>query len=560
MKKILLSSLMAAAAAVPAFAGVDNINYQAVIKNGNEVVANSQVDMKFELLDNETVVYSEQQSMTTNASGLVSCQLGGEELSTIEWGDLTLRVSINFGNGYEVISNETVSSVPTALYALRSADGDNLRAEIDDFANLVEFRFDKVEKGLGDTDNSIAQLTEMTDAFATMNEQRIDRLQSQVDRLDEALEVSGTTDYSALVKDLEELKTQTEEGLAKVDVFADAFDEIEAIVAANEETQATLRNMSADIAQVEGIAKEIEELNTNTESFAEMTEARFDKVEKELGDTQKEIAELNTNTESFATMVEERFDKVEKELSNTDQTIEEIGGLVKDVEEIQSNVKNLSADVAQIEGLATKVETLENSFNILTKGEDGEEGTLVQMGNAIGELGDKVEELNTGTESFATMVEERFDKVEKELGDTQGDIEGLNGRVDNVESTLKTILHGEEGEEGMFVQIGNALGEVSETVEGLVKENEDIKANLKDFGADVAQIEGLAQKVEKLEDSVKNIADSQDEDSVVSQLMKMGEAFAAAEEKIGTIQDTLDQLIQALKDLDVLPNTFKAGK
>lgn len=73
MNKFLLSSLIAAAAAVPAFAGVNNINYQAVIKDAEGVVKDKQVELKFELLDNATVVYSEEQAPTTNAAGLVVC-------------------------------------------------------------------------------------------------------------------------------------------------------------------------------------------------------------------------------------------------------------------------------------------------------------------------------------------------------------------------------------------------------------------------------------------------------------------------------------------------------
>ena len=133
MKKILLSSLVAAATTMPAFAGVDNINYQAVIKDGGSVVASQKVALKFELLDNaENVVFSEIQYPTTNAAGYVACQLGQDnDLTVVEWGDLTLRVSIDLGRGYEVFSSEAVSSVPSSLYSLRSADTDALKADVD---------------------------------------------------------------------------------------------------------------------------------------------------------------------------------------------------------------------------------------------------------------------------------------------------------------------------------------------------------------------------------------------------------------------------------------------
>ncbi|MDE6696912.1 MAG: hypothetical protein K2K25_08525, partial [Muribaculaceae bacterium] len=211
MKKILLSSFIAAAAAVPAFAGVNNINYQAVIKDGNSVVANKEVSLKFELLDDtDKVVYTEEQTPTTTEAGYVSCQLGQDkDITTLNWGDLSLQVSVDLGSGYQVISKGAVSSVPTALYSLSSADTDALRGEIDDFANLVEYRFDMLQNQADITDSDLENLKENlnmvseivrtnetavdelntnTDAFATMVEERFDQLQNQADLTDSDLE------------------------------------------------------------------------------------------------------------------------------------------------------------------------------------------------------------------------------------------------------------------------------------------------------------------------------------------------------------------------------------
>ncbi|MDE5871282.1 MAG: hypothetical protein K2H22_05035 [Muribaculaceae bacterium] len=325
MKKILLSSLIAAAAAVPAFAGVDNINYQAVIKNGSNVVANTEVAMKFELLDKaETVVYSEEQSQKTNASGYVACQLGKDDaLSTIEWGDLTLRVSVNLGNGFEIISNEAVSSVPTALYALRSADSDEIKEVVEELmldnestktsligvnAELVKlngfveevdaFNTDLVEKlepmmGLNYEEvndfhqrvsetllalnENVDEMFTNTDAFATMVEGRFDSLQKLIENTDNDLEnIKENLTNAFEAKDAE---------IAEINAQLENLNQVGAVVRANEEA--------------------IEQLNTSVESFATMVEGRFDKVEKELGDTQTKVDEIESLKAKIADLEEE---------------------------------------------------------------------------------------------------------------------------------------------------------------------------------------------------------------------------------------------------------------
>ena len=269
MKKILLSSFIAASESVPAFAGLNNINYRAVIKNGNDVVANKILPMKFELLnDEEQVVYVEEQAVKTNAAGYVSCQLGNEEqlLKTIKWGDLTLRVSINFGNGvYEVVSNEEVSSVPTAIYALTSADSNEIREAVE---GLME-----------DTE---------------LNKETILGINAEIVRLNGVVE-----NYDEVVE------------------------AVEGLVKDNEETQAKLNSFGADLAQIEGLAEKVEKLeNSDVSKFAGLAdkvesleeglaaivsptdpESMMNQINGALGSVQDQIDEVNANTEAFADMV-----------------------------------------------------------------------------------------------------------------------------------------------------------------------------------------------------------------------------------------------------------------
>ncbi|MDE5848707.1 MAG: hypothetical protein K2H38_01020 [Muribaculaceae bacterium] len=374
MKKFLLSSLIAAAAAVPALAGVDNINYQAVIKDGNAVVADKSVALKFELLDKaDKVVYSEIQYAKTNAAGYVSCQLGQDkDITELEWGDLKLSVSVDLGSGYQPVSNEAISSVPSAIYSLRSGDTDTLREEVDAFATMVENRFDQLQKqadGL-DTDleniqenltlafeakdaeiaeingqlenlNQVAavireneaaidQLNTDTDAFATMVEGRFDQLQKQVDGLDDDLEnIKENLTNAFNVKD---------EEIAEINGQLENLNNVAAVVRANEEA----------IEEMQGDFKNLDENLTN--GFNEM-DAKLEEVNGQLENlnnvaavvraNEAAIDQLNTNTEAFATMVEGRLDQLQKdlELMNPEEEIKSLKATIANLEEEIDNLK-----------------------------------------------------------------------------------------------------------------------------------------------------------------------------------------------------------------------------
>ncbi|MDE6552031.1 MAG: hypothetical protein K2K98_03575 [Muribaculaceae bacterium] len=353
MKKFLLSSLIAAAAAVPALAGVDNINYQAVIKDGNAVVADKSVALKFELLDKaDKVVYSEIQYAKTNAAGYVSCQLGQDkDITELEWGDLKLSVSVDLGSGYQPVSNEAISSVPSAIYSLRSGDTDTLREEVDAFATMVENRFDQlqgmvefeVDEINGQLENlnnvstivraneeAIDQLNTDTDAFATMVEGRFDQLQKDVENLDNDLEnIKENLTNAFNVKD---------EEIAEINGQLENLNNVAAVVRANEEA----------IEEMQGDFKNLDENLTN--GFKEM-DAKFEEVNGQLENlnqvaavaraNEEAIASLEESTDAFATRVENRFDLLQKEveLMNPEEEIKSLKATIANLEEEIDNLK-----------------------------------------------------------------------------------------------------------------------------------------------------------------------------------------------------------------------------
>ena len=106
------------------------INFQSILRNSSgEIVANKAVNVRISLLAvsaNGSNVFSETHAKTTDASGLISIQIGMGTLvsgvfNSINWGNLAhfikLEVDFNGGSNYVVLGTQELMSVPYALYA-----------------------------------------------------------------------------------------------------------------------------------------------------------------------------------------------------------------------------------------------------------------------------------------------------------------------------------------------------------------------------------------------------------------------------------------------------------
>ncbi|MCQ2959869.1 MAG: hypothetical protein MJ198_06750 [Bacteroidales bacterium] len=117
-------------------------NYQALVRNGsNELVVNKQVTMQVSILaENQSVVYSETHTATTNENGVVTVVIGNgtttDDFSTIDWakGNYYVKSVTDLGGGVRAVSGVSpLLSVPYALYAQKSGN-----KSVVDMSNYVQ--------------------------------------------------------------------------------------------------------------------------------------------------------------------------------------------------------------------------------------------------------------------------------------------------------------------------------------------------------------------------------------------------------------------------------------
>ena len=112
------------------------MSYQSVIRNSsNALVANTAVGIKISVLQGSasgTAVYTETQTPTTNANGLLSLQIGNGTATTgtfagIDWANgpyfIKTETDPTGGTNYSITGTQEILSVPYALYAKTAENG-----------------------------------------------------------------------------------------------------------------------------------------------------------------------------------------------------------------------------------------------------------------------------------------------------------------------------------------------------------------------------------------------------------------------------------------------------
>jgi|GEM_PF-4090387 len=118
----------------------EKLSYQAIIRDrDNNIVAGMSVGMQLSILkENETPMYIERHFPTTNASGLVTLEIGAGigvqgDFASIDWADgpffLKTETDLNGGVDYSIVGSVQLVSVPYALHAKTATFVDDADAD-----------------------------------------------------------------------------------------------------------------------------------------------------------------------------------------------------------------------------------------------------------------------------------------------------------------------------------------------------------------------------------------------------------------------------------------------
>ncbi|MEZ4847738.1 MAG: hypothetical protein R3B93_03745 [Bacteroidia bacterium] len=109
------------------------INYQAVLRDGNNILSNQSIVLTLNILQNNVIIYGEDHNVSTNDFGLVNVTLGQGTATTgtfnqLDWalGNYKLEVIVTDGGNITNLGSSDLVSVPYSLYADRSKKADSM--------------------------------------------------------------------------------------------------------------------------------------------------------------------------------------------------------------------------------------------------------------------------------------------------------------------------------------------------------------------------------------------------------------------------------------------------
>ena len=137
MKNLILSIVAITTLSLSALAQApEGFKYQAVVRDaGNNILTNQAVGMRMTIQQGSiggTIVYSETFTPTTNVYGLVNLEIGNGTVvsgtfASVDWANgpyyIETAVDITGGTNYSVMGTSQLMSVPYALYAKTSGNG-----------------------------------------------------------------------------------------------------------------------------------------------------------------------------------------------------------------------------------------------------------------------------------------------------------------------------------------------------------------------------------------------------------------------------------------------------
>ncbi|MDE6670072.1 MAG: hypothetical protein K2K26_10390 [Muribaculaceae bacterium] len=479
MKKIFLSAIVAAAAALPTFAAVDTLNYSAVVRNAQgEPIANQEVSLMFQFIENDNVIFDETVQVTTSAAGVVNYAIGSSKsLDGIDWtaNNIKLAVSmdVNGGSNFAPVSNSEVASVPTALYALKSADTENLYNDIDE----LNGKFMRNEAVQNDIFAKISAAEEDIDALYG----KAERTESQISQI--------AADFANLGENLD-----------------NSFAQVTAI---DEKVEGLIENLDNSFKRVEVMEEQVE---ANTTAIAEVKQDAYDAFE----DIYKQLGDLEQIAEAVETLNAWHLENDESILS-----------LPATLNAMNELLEENTADIEELQGKLDRNETVQN--DIFAKISAAEEDIAAINGNLIRNYAVQnpiFDKIIANEEAIATIQKDAYDAFE--------DIYQQLGAIEDLTSAVEELTAWHRDNDETLLGLPATLNSMNETIEENTNKLDEIEKSNAELVATLQTLDNLgnenAEAIEKLQSDLKDVVDNMKE--VVDEFF----------ERFDTIETNMDDL------------------
>lgn len=513
LNKILLATLpfmaISANAATP-----QSFNYQSVVRTSSgTVVANETVYVKVEILRDNSgsyeVVYSEMHNAQTNANGSFAIKIGegsvsSGSFSTIDWSASSYAVRTSTATNAELtdaaIATSGLSSVPYALYALKSADSfsgywEDLKekpnmSEYAKIGDVAAYAADSTRKLLGDyaTKDDVLDLhnrairasnyrIDSLKSVASANDYYIAELKSDAAKYATKSEIASfvgkdTLSSYATKANVSALSKSTTESIAELTQTVSTNKQM---CEANNNNLREIQKLYAKKDTLYHFVGKEEMVNYATAETVNTLDNSINFLTQSLGSTDTKLGSLAVTVNNLSTTVTEnqkadnqRIDAVQAELDKVD---DKIAASERKLEASDINMTNkISANEGSISRITTKVNQMENSLSadisnlnlaisnnskrsaasidslakvVTSNGLAASKKTESKFDSLANAFNEKLEDLHTIVSGEMSKTEEAINEDLKEINKTlssqSSSLASANTQISNLNGMIKSI-------------------------------------------------------------------------------------------------------------------------
>ena len=611
LNKILLATLplmaINANAATP-----QSFNYQSVVRStSGSPIANQTVFVKVEILrDNlgsNEVVYSEMHNATTNVNGSFAIKIGEGSAATgsfsgIDWstGKFAIKTTTSTNSDFTdaVYATSTISSVPYALYSLKSADSfsghwndltgkpdmseyakiedvaaysaDSTRKILTDYATKDDV-LDLHNRGLRSSNYRIDSLKSVVNA----NNYWITELQADAAKYATKSEISSFTKKDTLSSYATNASVNT---LSKN--TSEAISELSQTVQTNktlsESNYKNLKEVNKLYAKKDTLQYFMTKSGMSyyaTNDALRALDKSVGSISQSLNSTDLRASELANTVSTLSTTVSDNKKEVNKKI----ETIQTELGKVDDkilsserkaqADDLVLNNK-ISTNENKIKGLTAKDSVLEANLNSKTTALNTKVDSISKSHNtAINNLSNKVsanatassKEIKSKVDSLSKVISGKLDtlninitkSIDEEVFNIENEIDGIESTLNSHSSSLALNTTGLSNLNSMVTQLVSWAQKVEAKNDSLVKELDKAKAkHLADSTEADGKYRELLSKVVSLNE--ENLTDLINQKIAAALkaagLDVIGTTVSGLETKVGDLETSVGTLNTAVND------------